>query len=130
MICSSLIAAAMQHMTGDCMCPDPFGASATFAAMFADMGYDGFIINRIHYVLKTAWQQSQHLEFTWRGTPSRNDTADMFTHVLDSHYSAPYGFDWEYNTPGSCNTFDLANTNPSLHAESMSILTPPNLEAR
>ena len=40
------------------------------------------------------------------------------------------GFDWEYETPGACNTFDLANTNPSLHAEALSLLTPPNLDDR
>ena len=57
--------------------------------MFADMGYDGFVLDRMHYLLKQAWKQSQRLEFVWRGTPSRGTSADMFTHILDSHYSAP-----------------------------------------
>lgn len=110
---------------------DPFGASATYPAMFADMGFDAFIINRIHYELKTAWQASKGLEFTWRGTPSRNNTADMFTHVLDSHYSAPWGFDFEYiQASPSVDPFSNAVTNPPLRATNTSFMYPANIEDR
>lgn len=109
---------------------DPFGASATFPTMFKDMGYDAFVINRIHYQLKTAWQETQNLEFVWRGSASRGAAAELFTHVLDSHYSSPYTFDWEYYLPGGINTFDMADANPPLIDASVSFSTPPNIGDR
>lgn len=58
-----------------------------------DMGYEAFVINRIHYQLKSAWQSHKKLEFMWQPSRSRPN-ATLFTHVLDSHYSSPWGFDW------------------------------------
>lgn len=110
---------------------DPFGASSTTPAMFADSGYDAFIINRIDYELKEAWQDDQKLQFVWRGTPSRGTSADMFTHVLDSHYSAPYGFDFEYFTPASPSDLSaMADTNPPIINTPPSKMTPSNLADR
>ncbi|KAJ4462635.1 putative Lysosomal alpha-mannosidase [Paratrimastix pyriformis] len=84
---------------------DPFGASCVSPALFADMGFDAFIINRIPYPTLQSFQQSRSLEFIWRSageTASRGTDADMWTHVLDHHYCMPKGFDFEgdpYNNP-------------------------------
>ena len=39
---------------------------------------------------------TQELEFVWRGSKSLGQAAQMFTHVMDSHYCTPKGFDWEH----------------------------------
>ena len=63
------------------------------------MGFEGHVINRIHYAQKDQWKANKHLEFVWRGSESLGSETDMFTHVLDSHYSSPSDFDFEYNAP-------------------------------
>lgn len=67
--------------------------------MYAKMGFNAQIINRIHYTLKESWKQSKHLEFLWRGSNSLGEEVEMFTHVLDSHYSFPSGFNFETDAP-------------------------------
>ena len=63
------------------------------------MGFNGHVINRIHYQLKDNWKAEKHLEFIWRGSKSLGSETDMFTHILDSHYSFPSGFDFERDAP-------------------------------
>ena len=63
------------------------------------MGFNAHVINRIHYQQKDEWKASQHLEFVWRGSPSLGEETEMFTHVLDSHYSFPSGFNFETDAP-------------------------------
>ena len=63
------------------------------------MGFHAHVINRIHYQQKEAWKAERHLEFVWRGSPSLGAQTEMFTHVLDSHYSFPSGFNFEANAP-------------------------------
>ena len=41
-------------------------------------------------------KQKQQLEFIWRGSRSLGAEAQMFTHVMDSHYCTPKGFNWEH----------------------------------
>jgi len=74
---------------------DPFGLSSYLPTLFSKMGFNGHVINRIHYTLKDSWKTSQHLEFVWRGSKSLGSETEMLTHVLDSHYSFPSGFDFE-----------------------------------
>jgi len=78
---------------------DPFGLSSYLATLYAKMGFNAHIINRIHYQLKDDWKAERHLEFVWRGSDSLGSETDMFTHVLDSHYSFPSGFDFERDSP-------------------------------
>ena len=75
---------------------DPFGHSAATASLFALMGYDALVINRIHFNLKNDFKNQKHMEFIWKGSDVGGDSAThMFTHVLHTHYSAPKTFDWE-----------------------------------
>ena len=98
--------------------------------MFADMGYRAFIINRIDYQLKTAWQQSQGLEFVWHGSASRGTSVGMWTHVLDSHYSSPWTFNFEYPGAGDVNTFSAADVSPPIYVDAVSEFTPSNVAER
>jgi hypothetical protein len=77
---------------------DPFGHSAMTPSLWALMGYDAMVINRIHYQTKKRFKQQSAMEFVWQGSRmSRQADLDtsIFTHVLHSHYSAPRGYDWE-----------------------------------
>lgn len=90
---------------------DPFGHSSLTPSLFALMGFDALVINRIHYSIKREFKELGHMEFMWRGVnvgPS-NATAltDMLTHVLHTHYTAPDGFDWEEgSTPVNMNNVE------------------------
>jgi hypothetical protein len=101
---------------------DPFGLSASVAALYAQAGFEMHVINRIDYRLKDAWKNAQHLEFNWLGSSSLGSAATMWTHVLDSHYSYPSGVgsDWEYGYYGTGNVVIDAD---------VSELTPSNIQA-
>jgi hypothetical protein len=46
--------------------------------------------------IKAELQGNQSLEFIWRGSHSLpKGRAEILTHVLDTHYESPTGFDWE-----------------------------------
>eukprot|EP01114_Cavostelium_apophysatum_P007845 TRINITY_DN2004_c0_g1_i3.p1 TRINITY_DN2004_c0_g1~~TRINITY_DN2004_c0_g1_i3.p1 ORF type:complete len:1212 (-),score=393.06 TRINITY_DN2004_c0_g1_i3:43-3678(-) len=76
---------------------DPFGHSSLTPTLFSQMGYEGLVINRIHFHLKETYKQSRDMEFLWRPSPSTDD--EIFTHVLHTHYSAIQGYDWEDGAP-------------------------------
>ncbi|XP_065833853.1 epididymis-specific alpha-mannosidase-like isoform X2 [Oscarella lobularis] len=69
---------------------DPFGASIFTPTLYALLGYDAMVINRIPDQTKQLFKRSQHLEFNWQSHAllAENETT-IFTHVLDSHYSTP-----------------------------------------
>ncbi|XP_037685271.1 epididymis-specific alpha-mannosidase isoform X2 [Choloepus didactylus] len=69
---------------------DPFGASATTPTLFALAGFDAHLISRIDYDLKETLQESQGLQFVWRGSPSLSEQQEIFTHVMDQYsYCTP-----------------------------------------
>jgi len=78
---------------------DPFGHSSVTPSLWSLMGFEALVINRIHHSVKDAFKQSRQMEFHWRGADV-GQKADMFTHVLHTHYSAPQGFDWEEGAMG------------------------------
>lgn len=39
---------------------------------------------------------TQELEFVWQGIHSLGSKAEIFTHVMDSHYCTPKYFNWEH----------------------------------
>jgi hypothetical protein len=96
---------------------DPFGHSAMTPSLFALLGYDAMVINRIHFDTKRRFKATRHMEFLWDGAKiSNNKELDLriFTHVLHTHYSAPRGFDFEnpgvsqvsgYNADGRARSF-------------------------
>eukprot|EP00735_Rhodelphis_limneticus_P005083 TRINITY_DN1678_c0_g1::TRINITY_DN1678_c0_g1_i1::g.17727::m.17727 TRINITY_DN1678_c0_g1::TRINITY_DN1678_c0_g1_i1::g.17727 ORF type:complete len:991 (-),score=264.01,sp/P34098/MANA_DICDI/29.95/6e-112,Glyco_hydro_38/PF01074.17/3.4e-76,Glyco_hydro_38C/PF07748.8/1e-27,Alpha-mann_mid/PF09261.6/2.7e-16 TRINITY_DN1678_c0_g1_i1:104-2710(-) len=78
---------------------DPFGLSSGVARAWAEFGFKGHVINRVDYRLKEDLKNSQNLEFIWRPDPALGSSSDILTHILDSHYSFPSGFDFEKDTP-------------------------------
>lgn len=48
---------------------DPFGHSREMASIFAQIGFDGFFLNRIDYQDHAIRQNNKALEFVWRGSP-------------------------------------------------------------
>ena len=78
---------------------DPFGLSSYYPTLFSAMGFNGHVINRIHYSLKDQFKSEKHMEFIWRGSHSLGAKSEMMTHVLSNHYSFPSGFDFEKNEP-------------------------------
>uniref|UniRef100_A0A8C6QNE0 Alpha-mannosidase n=1 Tax=Nannospalax galili TaxID=1026970 RepID=A0A8C6QNE0_NANGA len=69
---------------------DPFGASATTPTLFALAGFNAHLISRIDYNLKDAMQETQGLQFVWRGSPSLSEQQEIFTHVMDQYsYCTP-----------------------------------------
>jgi len=79
---------------------DPFGHSSLTPTIFSQIGYEALVINRIHHQLKSLYKDKGWMEFLWRASPSLGSNAQMFTHVLHTHYSAPIGYDWEEGSPG------------------------------
>lgn len=85
---------------------DPFGHSSLTPALYANMGYEAIVLNRVHFALKTDFKRQKHMEFVWQPSKLLNGQgesgahADIFAHVLHTHYSAPEGFDWEGGSPG------------------------------
>eukprot|EP01119_Soliformovum_irregulare_P019887 TRINITY_DN6388_c0_g1_i4.p1 TRINITY_DN6388_c0_g1~~TRINITY_DN6388_c0_g1_i4.p1 ORF type:complete len:1028 (+),score=331.23 TRINITY_DN6388_c0_g1_i4:166-3084(+) len=79
---------------------DPFGHSSLTPTIFAQVGYQALVLNRIHHQLKGTYIRDSDLEFIWRPSPTLGDATQIFAHVLHTHYSAPIGFDWEeHSTP-------------------------------
>jgi alpha-mannosidase II len=75
---------------------DPFGHDGRVARIFADMGLDALVINRVHHRIKAQMKQQKALEFLWRfPTYTGVNHTEIFTHTLHTHYSAPFGFDFE-----------------------------------
>ncbi|KAL0483218.1 alpha-mannosidase [Acrasis kona] len=80
---------------------DPFGHEGRNPKLYADMGFDAMVINRVHHKIKAQMKVEQSLEFIWKpnssgaSSSSRNESDGIMTHVLHTHYSAPQGFDFE-----------------------------------
>eukprot|EP01083_Nonionella_stella_P244393 850642_1 len=89
---------------------DPFGSSRVTAAMYSQMGFDAFGLNRIHYQDKDHRKQTKNLEFIWKASNSLGQDSYIFTHILDSGYCSPpninfVGFDgWDYKNNHWINT--------------------------
>ena len=74
---------------------DPFGHSSSTPTLFSRIGFDAMVINRIHFSLKDRLKRDADMEFMWRPSHSLGSNAEIYTHVLHTHYSAPKGFDFE-----------------------------------
>lgn len=88
---------------------DPFGYSSTMAYILKQMGFDGMLIQRIHYHLKKQLALTNDLEFMWRqgwSTPNSKDTS-IVCHAMPflsygiSHSCGP--------DPDVCCKFDFAS---------------------
>jgi len=96
---------------------DPFGHSSITPSLFAAMGFDAMVINRIHHQKKLEYKAGRLMEFVWRGAALGPDSENgIFTHVLHTHYSAPKGFDWEEGAP-QVNSMNVENRANQLTSE-------------
>merc|ERR1711871_64529 len=74
---------------------DPFGSSITSARLWSLTQFEGFVIDRIDYRTKAALAAKRAQDFLW----SFEDNRTMLTHILDSFYGTPAGFDFEFDAP-------------------------------
>jgi lysosomal alpha-mannosidase len=75
---------------------DPFGHSNANQRLFAEMGFDAFFIARLDYQDKQKRLKDKTMEFVWRPMwDTLGESAQIFTHALYNHYSAPPGFDFD-----------------------------------
>jgi len=62
------------------------------AELFSIMGFESYLLERIHYKTIEKRKNEGTLEFLWNPF---NSNHTIFTHVLSRHYSWPSGFAYE-----------------------------------
>lgn len=77
---------------------DPFGHSATFPALLAQMGFEGMFLGRIHYQDIADRRSHKQMEFMWSPTRSQGHNDDLWTSVLFNMYCPPSGLNWDVQT--------------------------------
>jgi alpha-mannosidase len=78
---------------------DPFGHSNANARLFAEMGLDAVFFARLDEQEKTKRLDDKSMEWIWRPFwDSIGEDAQIFTHALYHHYSAPPGMDFDSNS--------------------------------
>ena len=72
---------------------DPFGHHSASAALFAEMGFNAWFFARMDQSDKAKRVDNKELEFLWRPfNETLGARAEIFTHMMYNHYSAPPGF--------------------------------------
>lgn len=75
---------------------DPFGHSTANARLFSEMGFDAWFFARLDYQDKEKRLNESSMEFIWRPEYKHlGSSAEIFTHALYGHYSAPPGFNFD-----------------------------------
>ena len=66
---------------------DPFGHSRELASLYAQMNYDAMFFAREDYQDREARRREKRLEHVWQGSDDLGTEGDLFTGMLDHHYS-------------------------------------------
>ena len=76
---------------------DPFGHSATHAALAGAAGYDAVYFARADFADVDTRAPRRQMELVWRGEPSYGASADLFTgNFIQGNYSTPWGFSFDW----------------------------------
>jgi len=72
---------------------DPFGHSATHAALAVAAGFDAIYFARADFADVEVRAPARAMELLWRGEPSYGESADIFTgNFIQGNYTMPWGF--------------------------------------
>lgn len=71
---------------------DTFGHSSSQAALFSQMGFNGFFAGRIDYYDVRNRQKTKNLEMVWHPRQESQDNNYIFFRWMDHTYNAPPGF--------------------------------------
>lgn len=72
---------------------DPFGLSPSMAYLLDQMGFDGMVVQRVHYEVKKYLAKKHLLEFHWLQRWQKDDEKRLLAHVT------PF---YSYDVPHSC----------------------------
>ncbi|CAI2381798.1 unnamed protein product [Moneuplotes crassus] len=74
---------------------DPFGHHSATAALFAEMGFNAWFFARIDHKDKDRRLENKEMEWLYRPfSDTLGARAEIFTHMMYHHYSAPPGFNY------------------------------------